>query len=286
MKKNYKNFAFTLAEVLVVLLVIGIIITAGMGVQRAKKNYVNKFMAYSAFTNLKSGIDELVAEGCTDDDLKPQVDGISYVCKGKSGYIPQVGQGGWGYNNRGLCERLTDKYNIVGNPNCNQPVVSSGTTNFNGLTPNFKVTNSMKFYNFGSNPTQYGSNYVYTVYLDIDGDARKGILGDDVLAFDISTDGGVILDNSANMANVIDTTDYLTADVRYFDRTNQKYVYPVSGLSYRQAICQADAVPASITTPAAYCNGISRISVCSSTPTPPASNSCEVVLDKPHFMFF
>lgn len=270
MKKTYKNYAFTLAEVLVVMLVIGIIITAGMKVQKAQKNYVNKFMTYSAFTNLKSGIAEVLTEGCTIQDKNLT------ICQDTSGYIPKFGLGGV----RGLCPRLSDKFNFVGgNPAC----TTNTTSGFSDTNYNFKVTNGIRFYNFGSAPTQNGANYVYTVYLDIDGAARNGILDDDVIKFEISTLGNVIVDAASKAAA---STDYITADVRYFDFTGQKYVYPASGLTYRQAICKAKAVPPEIST--TYCNAgmnsydtnaYSALSECN-------SNTCEIELEKPHFMFF
>ncbi|MDD3436575.1 MAG: type II secretion system protein, partial [Candidatus Gastranaerophilales bacterium] len=59
MKKN----AFTFAEVLLVMTIVAIIAVLTFKVQKSQNDYLNKYMYYSAFTNLKDGVGELVAKG-------------------------------------------------------------------------------------------------------------------------------------------------------------------------------------------------------------------------------
>lgn len=277
MKKDYtKNYAFTLSEVFIVVLIIGIISVLGLGVQSIKTNTVNKFMSYSAFYNLQQGVKQLTNKGCNyiindtnTDFYKP--DGAISICSAASSVLPQYGNiTTIGHLRRGLCPRLTEVFNIVGSPMCFL-TVTGNPTNLSTFTPNFTTTNGMKFYNFGTSTAQT----VYTVYIDIDGKNRSGNLNEDVLKFKITTAGDVLLDSASVAA---DNTDYITASVQYYDTNAQKYVPVVSGVSYKQAVCSANRVPASIPS---YCGGYGADSHC-----PAVGNPCEVKLDRPRFLSF
>lgn len=282
MKKDYtKNCAFTLAEVFVVILVISIISLAGMGVQKTKTNYTNKFMSYSAFYNLQQGIKELINTGCNNPiDTTSAPDGI-IICTSTTSVLPQYGYVSKnGNTKRGLCPRLSEIFNITDAPSCTQ-TVPGGTTNFSSYTPNFTATNGINFYNFGVNTVQT----VYTVYLDIDGNNRSGKLNEDVIKIEISTAGDVLLDVASRAAA---DSDYITASVQYYDSTNNKYVQVINGVNYRNAVCTANQVPATITTSASYCGaGVNAYDASSySVNSNCSSNTCEVTLDKPHFLIF
>ena len=54
---------FTLAEVMVVVLIFAVVSVSTMMITKSKNNYVNKYMSYTAFTNLQEGIGELIADG-------------------------------------------------------------------------------------------------------------------------------------------------------------------------------------------------------------------------------
>lgn len=57
--------AFTLAELAVVFVIIALIAVAGIKITKSRTNHVNKYMSYAAFTNLKQGMGELIADNKT-----------------------------------------------------------------------------------------------------------------------------------------------------------------------------------------------------------------------------
>ncbi len=57
--------AFTLAEIAVVFVIIALIAVVGIKITKSGTNLVNKYMSYAAFTNLKDGIGELIADDTT-----------------------------------------------------------------------------------------------------------------------------------------------------------------------------------------------------------------------------
>jgi len=64
MENNYKETkAFTLAEIMVVVTIVAVVAASTVGIQKIKTDYVNKFMYYAAFTNLKLAASEMIAEG-------------------------------------------------------------------------------------------------------------------------------------------------------------------------------------------------------------------------------
>ena len=57
--------AFTLAEIAIVFVIIALIAVAGIKITKSRTNHVNKYMSYAAFTNLKQGMGELIADNKT-----------------------------------------------------------------------------------------------------------------------------------------------------------------------------------------------------------------------------
>jgi len=57
--------AFTLVEIAVVFVIIALIAVVGIKITKSGTNLTNKYMSYAAFTNLKDGIDELIADDTT-----------------------------------------------------------------------------------------------------------------------------------------------------------------------------------------------------------------------------
>lgn len=60
---------FTVAEVMVVVCIIGVIAAATIGIQKLRTDYTNKFMYYAAVKNLKEVVAELIAVGSTTTNL-------------------------------------------------------------------------------------------------------------------------------------------------------------------------------------------------------------------------
>lgn len=268
MFKNRNKKAFTLAEVMVALVVMSIVLAVTIKINKSRTDYFNKFMTYAALSDLKSGAGVLLSDGCTSSDTT--------ACPTKGNKtLPLKGQAS---DSLGLCYRLVDAFNTIGTTDCTQ--TASDGTNFSTAVPNFKLSNGIAFYNFGSNAT----SGLYTVYVDLDGQrtGSKNTLGQDVLKFTIrTTDAGTTPNNfagevlpyynsgSATGSVAATQTSYLSASVRY--RSGGNYVMVDNGVSYYTATCDATG---------AY-NGTA---CATQTHTDNCvSNVCEVVINKPGY---
>lgn len=220
-----KKIAMTLAELMIMLIIISIIVVFIITTIQSKATVnLNRFMYYSAFTNLKYAIAELLGTGT----------------------MPTTGTD--------LCNKLSELYNTLGNVECNSAatVIASDDNTFADETPNFKTTNGMNFYNFATNPI---SN-VYTVYIDIDGAYKRNArLNNDVMKFTISTSGVVLPDIDSNGAN---NPEFLATSVRYVDNTAST-VWLKHNVSYKESVCTA----AEVTSPT-YCAGYPANAICTS----------------------
>lgn len=288
MKKSSKRKAFTLAEFSVVLLIISIIaIIITKATKATYTKQINNLLSYSAFYNLKSAVAELAYTGCSAADLT-----ATYcTASGSPGVLPYKDY--YASLTRSLCYRLVDEELNVAKFT-DPAFCGSIATITNGILSsipgsNFTTTNGMIFYDFGVAPTPIsGSDYYYTVYVDIDGPRRNsrttesstGKKDVDVLKFLIKTDGTIVPDPNSIAAN---DTDYLSASVRY--KTGSTYTYVLTGVTYRRAICAANTSIASGMSTPAYCEPQTTytndynprpadVSIC-------ATQTCEMVLDKP-----
>lgn len=162
--------------------------------------------------------------------------------------------------NNGVCDRLVDIINTVGTVDCSL----TATSGFKTATPNFVTANGIRYFNFGSNADADG---VYTIYADIDGNKRNGVLNEDVLAFNIYLDGSIFPTSDSIAAN---NRTYLSASVIY-ENTDGTLEYPLNGVSYREALCKAGLGPST-----AYCTGYSTITACSA-----GNHECSLVINKP-----
>ena len=116
--------------------------------------------------------------------------------------------------------KLFERYaNIMsGSDVCNGSVISDGTTDFSGKTPDITLRNGLRIYNMHndagaismlSNNTQGGvydgvpntNSYGYTVYVDIDGSKGDSQLWSDVYPFYITLSGKIIPAYDTSNAN-------------------------------------------------------------------------------------
>lgn len=275
MKKNCKKIkAFTLAEMAVVFMILGLIATATFTITKSKSNYyLNKFMYYSAFNNLQKGIEELAAAGCSDDDLLTTPSPHPYCATRYS--LPLIGHNG---TLRGLCDRLAaEEFNTVGTIDCTKTITGNPGT-FTLANANFTTTNGMRFFNFGSTPTANA----YTVYIDIDGPKRNAILNEDVMKFNVYTNGTFLPAPNSIGAN---DANYLSASVKYWDSSINKYSCPLTSVSYREASCEANKAPL---IDATYCSSTNS----SPYPARPVYTNCsngtydcKLIIHEPGFRF-
>jgi len=236
--------AFTLAEIAVVFVIIALIAVVGIKITKSGTNLINKYMSYAAFINLKQGMGELIADDAT---------------------LPAYGVAPTTHD--GLCEKLTDVINTIGDVSCS--LTATAASNFKTATPNFVTANGIRYFNFGSNADADG---IYTIYVDIDGSKRNGVLNEDVLAFNIYLNGCVIPEKTSVAANSI---NYITAVIQYKDSSGAT-VRPLQGVSYREALCKAGRGPST-----AYCDATSLYPAYTTTITEcntSSGNDCEVMV--------
>lgn len=262
LNKKCCKIAFTVAEVLIALVIIGILGTVLIRDVNLKKNqYYNNFMSYSAFTNLDNNVQIVLNEGCTAADV------TNSVCTALKGNIPKVAVS----SGRGLCERMANNFNLLGTMTCSATAstITTSDTDFSAKTPNFTTSSGMIFFNLQTNPV---SN-VYTVYVDIDGEQRKSKLGDDVIAFNIRTDGLTLPVYGSKAAT---DTGYLSASIKADVSGSFSILSGTANLTYQNAYCGVNGTYLGTSCSNTYYTG-----TCSS-----ASASCSVVLNKPTFFLF
>lgn len=252
--------AFTLAEVMLTLFIMGIVGSFVININKSRTNYVNKFMYYSAFNNLQQGIGEIIGEGCRAEDLAATPS--PYCAASKA--LPLIGHNA---DSRGLCDRLSDLYNTTGPIDCTQ----TGTT-----TPNFATKNDARYFNLGSNAVSNS----YTVYIDIDGTKRTGTLGVDLLPFFVTTAGVVypyyVASDATGASNGATLTGYLSTNVAYKNASGV-YVFVDNGVSYYTAVCEKNGTyygsSCSAATVTTYTNNCA----------PATGHTCEVIINKPGY---
>lgn len=245
--------AFTLSELMIALAVLSIVVAATIKVTKVQTTYINKYMYYAAFMNLKQGVGEVLAQGCTAADV---TNGDCTTVKA----LPQKGYDS-SYTTRGLCYRLSQIFNTVGAVDCTK----TATSGFASATPNFILSNGAKFFNLGTT----AASSSYTVYIDFDGSRGSSVLNTDVMAFIVNTDGTVYPEPSSTGAT---NSGYLAASVRYRSATSPfPYVWLYKGISYYYATCYAEGTYNGTT-----CTTPTQASACT-------TNTCQVAIIKPSF---
>lgn len=243
MVRHYKkNLGFTVAEILVTLLIISIIAMASFGIIKIKDRYTKKLMYYSAVKNLMASVGNLIAEGCTASDVSS-----NYCYKIKA--LPYKGTSA---GVRSFCNRLVEEVNTAGPDSCS--------------TGSFTITNGQRFFNFNQDVALDDSPY--TIYIDIDGTQGPGTLNNDVMAFHVYLDGTVFPVYNAGSKIGPDSTDYLTASVKY--EADETTHWVAKSVTYHDAVCAAtgnyDRPP--------YKTDCTQASSCQ-------TYSCEVIINKP-----
>lgn len=247
-----KKTAFTLAEVLITLVIAGLIAWPFMqAAKRSTRHYTNSLGTYSALKNLETAAYDMAqGVGCTTADIAatPTTTPTHPYCTSSTGVLPQYKHTDPAATvpNRGFCDRLAnEEFNTAGTVDCTLSI-SSETGQFDTSHMNFQTTNGMRFFNFGAALAgQSATTTYYTVYIDIDGPKRNGSLTEsvagakdaDVVKFLVSIDGNTIVPDASSIA--ANDTDYLSASAWYVSGGNNVYV--LSGVPYRQAACAADS---------------------------------------------
>lgn len=244
-----KNIAFTLAEVMIVLAIASVIALISIKLVKSVTNSTTKYSYYAAFTNLKQGVGELMADGYVD----------AGAVRHKA--LPPIGNTAAGVD--GFCNRLSDVYNVPGAISCTR----ASTTVFTTATVNFTTANGMGFYNLGSDSVVSAPANFFNVYIDINGTKGSGVINQDVMRFLVFTDGTV---HPAPDSIAYTDTSFITATVRYANGAGVD-IPLYRGVSYQHAMCKAGIITNACTPLSS--NGIDN--------THCGNNNCYVVINRP-----
>lgn len=248
MNNSKKNIsAFTLAETLIVILVVAIISLTTIAITKTQINFAEQMAAYATVKNMQSIITELIATSGAGKQLPAK------------GY---VGDG------TGLCEKIVHIVNTMGTVDCTTNV----TTGFTNANKNFKLSNASMFYNLGADPDANGT---FTIFVDIDGSNRgKSVLDTDVLKFMITKTGDVVLDSAAATNKSL-----ISASVKYEDYTSgaRKIGYVANSVTFKEAVCKMGFTQDDPVNGPIYCAGYSTDLKCPATP----SSTCQLVINMP-----
>lgn len=269
--KIAKIKAMTLAEVLVMFFIVGIVASATIGISRSKIDYATKYLYYSTFDTMKKAVGIMMADGFNS----PTTLTLERALPNKAHLQDPAHASNW----IGLCDVMTNIINTVGPNNCASEPLLNDASNFATATPTFVATNGIAYYNFGANPTAIVgvdvTTQVYTVYVDINGvNSGKSQLNVDVMKFQIDRGGNVFPAYDSTAAS---STKYLSTSIKY---NNAGLQWLSKGLSYRQGACQSGII-----TNATYCPGgvdYTKNAICCNTASCSAGTyPCTLVVNKP-----
>lgn len=263
--------AQTLAEVMIVVIILAVIAAALAKVYTTRLSYLNRYYYYGAFVGLKTVVNKIVDDGYTLSGNTTIVSKVPNVANNETATVTDP---------VGFCQRLREAMNILGSVDCS--VAATDGTNFNTATPTLIVSSGARYFMSSINTTPDPDEYY--IYIDIDGKSKgKNTLNTDVMKFSVNLDGRVIPYNDSANSVGFTSTDYLATSVRY--KSGNSYVYPTTckdaslntvvckGLFYQSAACAAGTLGASD-----GCGSYTKIADCT-------SNTCEVTIDLPKVTF-
>lgn len=245
MKKiNFKK-AYTMAELVAAMIVIGMLIIITTGITKSKVTRVQKYHYYAAYTMLTSVASEILAE--SDDGLIP--------------------------DDTNICSEFEDRLNLFPGdvtvndsevtPSCST-VLSITETDFSAVEPNIVTRNGLRFY-FNNTDTPLTINELsgsaadedgqgYIIYIDIDGDRNPSELYTDVFPFFLTRTGKVIPAYHTQEEDDItsyfggNSTDAMVFSVRYetvedvSGYATLKENLLVKSVSFQEAACKSGYV--------------------------------------------
>lgn len=247
MKKINFRKAYTMAELVAAMIIIGMLITITSGITKSKVTKVQKYYYYAAYTMLTSVASEILAE--SDDGLIPE--------------------------DTNICSEFEERLNLFSGdvtvngsevtPSCDT-AASITDTDFSDVTPNIVTRNGMRIYYYyniaaplnitdlsGSAADEDGQGYI--IYVDIDGDRNSSALYTDVFPFYLTRTGKVIpacythTDNSITSYFGGNSTDAMVFSVRYEtveDDTSGNAIlkknWLVKSVSFQNAACKSGYV--------------------------------------------
>ncbi len=265
MEKLHFKKAYTLAEVVITMVVLAIIISVTMKITTTKIKRVDKYNYYAAYTLLSDIASELVFESSTSA-------------------LPD-----------NICSEFTDRINLYNKtlkiqgvertPSCSYSHSITTVTEFDKLVPNLVTGNGMRFFHLNALPTvipqlngEEGNNLNgFTIYVDLNGERGNGELYNDVYPFYLTLSGKVIPAYPVGSTAGGNSKSTMLFSVRYDELTNEagidkrNEIWLVKSVSFQEAACKSGYVKSPT-----YCIGFAIDANCSAP-----SSDCILVPLKP-----
>lgn len=264
-KINFKK-AYTMAEVVTAMIVIGIIVGVTLNITRAKIERADKYTYYAAYTALTGVASEILADSST-------------------GLMPD-----------NICSEIESRLNLSAQnisingttvtPSCSVSHTITSTTDFSSLTPNLVAGNGMKFYNLSTGKvtiTQLANAATndktgFIIYIDVDGARSNTTLYQDVFPFYITSSGKVIPAYPTSGVYGGNSTNEMVFSVRYDEITSDAQRiehWLVRSVSFKEAACKSGYIAAA----SAYCTASTAYTL--DTNCDEATEDCILVPVKP-----
>ena len=294
--------AYTLAEVVVVMLIIAVIGSITIKITSNKMQSITAYTYYAAFNTLRTVVGNLIAEA----QLAQNAEGATQAT------LPS--------NGTTFCQAFVKNVNTNGDETCQGDTFSIGKSAgyFADKKPDVVLKNGIKLYNLRAQPVQpilgggaftystylcsYSNNNVctsgivqgkisdvqsYLVFADIDGDSGSSTYNVDVFLFYITLSGKVIpLDVSSQASlNVLDpftSSVPLKVSVQYDDYSSGnrvvRWMEPKS-TEFQQAACMSNYIPLTSTYCRAYQDDADTIIAHNTCVN--AEHDCRMMYEKP-----
>ena len=254
-----KYKAYTLAEVVLVMLVIAIVVGVSLKITKTKLDNILSVTYYYSYSTLADVNTQIIKRynSTSEDDIKPD---STYTLT----TLPHTGDK--------YCETFASYVNTK-TEDCNGDAIEASNTDFNSKIPDITLRNGVRLFNMSQNPAPIsilsgnsrGNKYTkpddtevvdidewgYTVYIDIDG-ISNGVntLWEDVYRFYVTLSGNVIpaydKDNAGESGG--DSVQHLQTSVSKII-VGAKIEWVVKSKSFKESACKMGYVKEST----AYC---------------------------------
>jgi hypothetical protein len=284
-KSNSKKSAYTLAEVVIVLLVVAVVVSVSIRITKNKFSKIRTLTYYSASSILRTINDEIirnneapeVSEDSEDvDNSENSEDDPTTISRTGAEYCAAF-----------VSYANTAPSLITGGEECQGDAVNSidENTDFSTLKEDVALKNGIRIYNMSQNPQRIGelnnnskgSTYVsgantididewgYVLYLDIDNkSSRGGKLWEDVFPFFVTLSGNVIPAYNASSSGQYggDSRQFLQTSVsdEYSDANGRHVEWVTKSASFKESACKMGILNAA--TP--YCSTAPAVGLSSS----------------------
>ncbi|MFI3300701.1 MAG: prepilin-type N-terminal cleavage/methylation domain-containing protein [Candidatus Gastranaerophilales bacterium] len=231
--RKIKFRAYTLAEVMITMMIVAVVASVGMGVTKFRYDSITSYTYYSAFNSLRTIAKSLIA---SSDNESVEVD-----ADGNVQFTTSANK---------LCDDIEGIVN-TNSGDCSGDSINTTTTDFSdvNLEPDLILANGMKYYNLSDSPSavsKLGAQTAYTVYIDVDGSRGKSELYSDVFPFYITLSGQVIPAYSETSNAGANYNKHLSVSVKYDDYTTssrtEKWLSDNIGVDYKSAACASGII--------------------------------------------